>query len=189
MYTWYWPKYNSLIFIQKMDIPMKLLFNERRHLSVRLGTDSDWLIQIDGKGPIRRHRQESIQVWLFLLGFGTLYSIWTIGKNIGKYISSPTSIRTETKWVFILGWFRVLTEDLGFSINSICWMFMFVWTHSTQGGAWEHFLIRHMDWKKIFQYFMEIILTQTRTLHWHISITLIWMISLLILLLNLLFWE
>ena len=80
-----------------MDIPMKLLFNERRHLSVRLGTDSDWLIQIDGKGPIRMHRQESIQVWLFLLGFGTLYSIWTIGKNIGKYISSPTSIRTETK--------------------------------------------------------------------------------------------
>ena len=80
-----------------MDIPMKLLFNERRHLSVRLGTDSDWLIQIDGKGPIRKHYQKSIQVWLFLLGFGTLYSIWTIGKNIGKYISSPTSIRTETK--------------------------------------------------------------------------------------------
>ena len=55
MYTWYWPKYNSLIFIQKMDIPMKLLFNERRHLSVRLGTDSDWLI--DGKDPIRMHSQ------------------------------------------------------------------------------------------------------------------------------------
>ena len=74
---------------------MKLLFNERRHLSVRLGTDSDWLI--DGKDPIRMHHQKTFQVWLFLLGFGTLYSIWTIGKNIGKYISSPTSIRTETK--------------------------------------------------------------------------------------------
>ena len=88
-------------------------------------------------------------------------------------------------------WFRFwdLTEDSGFSISSICWMSMFVSIHSTQGGAWEHFLIRHMDWKKIFQYFMEIISIQTRTLHWHISITLIWMISLLILLLNLLFWE
>lgn len=58
-----------------------------------------WLV--DGKDPIRMHHQKTFQVWLFLLGFGTLYSIWTIGKNIGKYISSPTSIRTETKWVLI----------------------------------------------------------------------------------------
>ena len=49
----------------------KIIFNKKRHYCIR-------------------------SVWILLLGVGTLYSMFTIGKNINRYSSKPTSIRTET---------------------------------------------------------------------------------------------
>ena len=49
----------------------KIIFNKRRHYCIR-------------------------SIWILLLGVGTLYSMFTIGKNINRYSSKPTSIRTET---------------------------------------------------------------------------------------------
>ena len=48
---------------------MKLLFNERRHLSVRLGTDSDWLNSDRWGAPYQKARSKDYPSMAISFGF------------------------------------------------------------------------------------------------------------------------
>ena len=62
----------------------------------------------------------SRSVWILLLGVGTLYSIFTIIKNIDRYAAKPTSIRTETilqHQLHMLNVYVCLNSQLGVNKN------------------------------------------------------------------------